>query len=138
MKIYIASKYIEHKEINNVIYRKLIQLGVDVFLPESIDITAVKMSEMLKVSEICYNEIDRCNVILIVCPFGKSVSSEIGYAIANKIKNHKKLILFNPEGLDDVMSKEAMIAPYIDEELKDLKQLIDYIYSLYQSEKLIE
>jgi len=82
MKVYIVSKYIEHKELNDNIYNALSKEGISAFLPKSINIDALNRQEMYAVAEICYDEIERCDVILIVCPFGKSVSSEFGYAIA--------------------------------------------------------
>ena len=86
MKVYIASKYIAHKKINNEIYQALKNNGIDAFLPETINNNATDKENMLLVSEKCFSEIEICDIILAVCPFGKSVSCEIGYAIALKKK----------------------------------------------------
>lgn len=128
MKIYIASKYIKHKEINRTIFNLLKKEGIDAFLPESIDIDASTPDEMYEVSEKCYNEIDKCDVILIVAPCGNSVSSEIGYAISKKrLDGSKRLVLFNPNRRDGIIQVEVMIAPYIDFVAESVYQLIKYL-----------
>ncbi len=127
MKVYIASRYIKHKKINNQIFNELKKESIDVFLPESININAISEEEKYKVSEICYQEIERCDVILLVCPFGKSVSGEAGYAIA--LKRHvgmkKTIVAFNTDFKD-----EAMLYPYVDKEVEDIPQLIKYLKGL--------
>lgn len=131
MKVYIASKYIEHKEINREIYSILKSSGLTAFLPESIDIDAINYDEMLEVSEICYNEIDKCDILLVVAPFGKSVSSEIGYAIGLKRKRKNlKIILLNIGNYDDVLQTEAMIAPYVDMEINCIADLTEKLHGL--------
>lgn len=129
MKVYIASKYLEHKDINQRIYDILIAEKIDAFLPKSINVSAITSNEMVYVANTCYDEIEKSDILLIVTPFGKSVSSEIGYAIALKRKgNHKLLILFNStEQEDSLLKKEAMIMPYIDAEVNDTSELIAYI-----------
>lgn len=129
MKVYIASKYIEHKELNRKIYESLISENIDSFLPESINVDAITENELLFVAECCYNEIEECDIILIVVPFGRSVASEIGYAVASKRHNQpKQLIIFNPESYDGTMLKnEAMIMPYIDVEVNSIIDLINYL-----------
>lgn len=128
MKIYIASKYIEHQKINREIYSALKEANIDVFLPESINIDAITKEEMYTVAEVCFEEIDKCNVILAVAPFGKSVSSEIGYSIAKKrLGENKTIILFKHNESDDVMETEAMIAPYIETVVKNVHELINYL-----------
>ena len=72
MKVYIASTY--KNKINNLIFNELKKESIDVFLPESININAISEEEKYKVSEIRYEEIERCDVILLMCTFGKSVS----------------------------------------------------------------
>lgn len=128
MKIYIASKYIEHKKINRELHNKILDLGIDVFLPESIDVNAITMKEMNYVSEICYEEINKSDVILIVCPFEHSVSSEIGFAISKKRENNKKkLIVLNIGFKHNKWKREAMIAPYIDKEFGEIYELLKYL-----------
>ncbi|WP_346026312.1 hypothetical protein [Beduinella massiliensis] len=87
---------------------------------------------MLEVSQICFDEIDKCNILLVVTPFGKSVSSEIGYAIGlkRKLKKDLKIILLNIGNHDDVLQTEAMIAPYVDTEVNSIADLIDKLYDL--------
>lgn len=128
MKIYIASKYIIHQKINREIFKALKEVNIDVFLPESININAITCEDMLAVAEKCFDEIDKCDVILVVAPFGKSVSSEIGYAIAKKrLGELKKIILFKFDEDDNVMETEAMIAPYIEVIVKNTYELINYL-----------
>ena len=81
---------------------------------------------MKVVSETCYEEIESCDVILVICPFGKSVASEIGYTIAlNRILHcNKKIVVLNPD-----IDLEAMICPYIDKQVKSISELIDYLKS---------
>lgn len=134
MRVYIASKYIEHTVKNCAIYDALRKASIDAFLPESINISAMDMEEMYKVSEVCYDEIERCDVILAVCPFGKSVSSELGYAIALKRKFAQKKIII---GLNVDFEFEAMLFPYIDKAVDDISQLIEYLNNIanYSSAK---
>lgn len=63
MKVYIASKQIEHKELNDNIYNALAKEGINAFLPQSIDIDALTRDEMFTVDEKCYNETERCDII---------------------------------------------------------------------------
>lgn len=127
MRVYIASKYIDHKIKNNIIYNALKYASIDAFLPETINISALSKEEMYIVSEICYKEIERCDVILAVCPFGKSVSSELGYAIALKRNKIQKKIIV---ALNIDFESEAMILPYIDKTVENIPQLIEYINSI--------
>lgn len=128
MKIYIASKYIENRKINRELYSKILSLGIDAFLPESIDVNAVTMKEMYYVSEICFEEINKSDIILIVCPFEHSVSSEIGFAISKKRTNKKiKLLMLNIDYKYSKWKKEAMIAPYIDREFGGVHEFLEYI-----------
>ena len=124
MRVYIASKYIDHKLQNNAIYNALKQASIDAFLPESINISALSKEEKYTVAEICYNEIEQCDVILAVCPFGKSVSSELGYAIALKRYAAQRKIIV---GLNVDFESDAMLIPYIDKAVDDISQLIQYL-----------
>ncbi len=135
MKVYIASKYLEHKDINLKIYNSLLAENIDVFLPKSINVDAVTSEEMHYVAEVCYNEIEKCDIMVIVTPFGKSVSSEIGYNIALKrLQHNRKLILYNPTSLSDKkLEKEAMIIPYIDVEINNIENLVNYIKNIEES-----
>ena len=127
MRVYIASKYIDHKAQNNAIYNALKRASIDAFLPESINISALSKEEMYAVSEICYSEIERCDVILAVCPFGKSVSSELGYAIALKRNNAQRKIIVT---LKMDFPLEAMLFPYVDKTVEDIAELIAYLNSI--------
>lgn len=116
MKIYIASKYIEHKHINKTIYQKLLSNGFDAFLPESINIIGETIDEMRQIAFKCYNEIDSCNIMLVVSPFGDSVSAEIGYVISRKRNlSNINIILFRyTNKCKEHEDKEAMIVPFYD------------------------
>ncbi len=116
MKVYIASKYIEHSDINRKIFKLLTNKGFDVFLPESINIAGKTKDEMKKIAFKCYSAIDSCDIILVISPFGLSVSAEIGYAIYKKVKYaNTSIILFRYSNVgkkkEDV---EAMIVPFYD------------------------
>lgn len=116
MKIYIASKYIEHSEINRKIEQILLDNGFDVFLPESINMDGKTMEEMTQIAYECYTEIDSCDILLVVSPTGRSVSAEIGYAIYRKIKfTNISIIQFRYKDTDRKKEdKESMIIPYYD------------------------
>ncbi len=132
MRVYIASKYIEHKEINQKIHDTLLYENIESFLPKSINVDAITFEQMFYVAEKCYQEIENSDIILIVSPFGKSVSSEVGYAISLKRKKENiKLILLNTNGKKDkLLDKEAMIMPYIDLEISSINELIEYLKSI--------
>ena len=129
MRVYIASKYQEHKDINLQIYELLLSENIEAFLPRSINVDAISLEEMFYVAETCYKEIEKCDIILIVEPFGKSVSSEVGYAISLKRNNKaKKLVLYHYQNQQDTsLKKEAMIMPYIDVEVDSLNDAISWI-----------
>lgn len=126
MRIYIASKYIENQEINRRINKAIINAGFDVFLPETINIDAITIDEMEEVANICFDEIEKSDILLVVCPFGKSVSAEIGYAISMQriLKNNIKIIFFKNDA-----DGEAMIKPYVNYYVNNLKELIDLLKS---------
>ena len=116
MKIYLASKYIKHSQVNKVIADLLLKHGYEVFLPESIDINGITKKQMLKVGTICYQQIDSSDVILVISPYKRSVSAEIGYAIRSKLMYNKiKIVLFRIDNEEsEIEDSEAMIAPFID------------------------
>lgn len=132
MRVYIASPYKRKKDINTKIYNELRKRKINVFLPKEINIDAVaeRPKEQFQVAEICYNEIEQCNIILMVWEFGRSVSSEIGYAI--HIKRSKirdlKLVLWNSGDKDiDDLKGEAMIWPYVDKTVDGVEELVEYL-----------
>ena len=130
MRVYIASKYLAHESINNMIYKGLIDAGIEVFLPKSINIDAVTNEEMRLVGEKCFDGIDKCNIILAVEPFGKSVSSEIGYAICQKRNSiQKKWIILFSNSLNnvEVASDEVMINPFFDAVVCSIPELVSFI-----------
>ena len=45
MRVYIASKYIAHKELNRKIYEELVRAKIPVFLPECINMDAIDLNE---------------------------------------------------------------------------------------------
>ena len=127
MRVYIASKYIAHKELNRKIYEELVRAKIPVFLPECINMDAIDLNRSYIVAEKCFAEIEKCNVILAVCPFGKSVSSELGYAIALRraLKQEKVIIALY---LD--FETEAMLIPYVDKSFEDIQECIEYLKKL--------
>ena len=127
MRVYIASKYIAHKELNRKIYEELVHAEIPAFLPESINMDAIDSEKSLIVAESCFNEIEKCNIILAVCPFGKSVSSELGYAIAlRRVLKQKKIII----ALNLDFEKEAMLIPYVYKDFENIRECIEYLKQL--------
>ncbi|MDR1066790.1 MAG: hypothetical protein LBL35_05095, partial [Clostridiales bacterium] len=62
MKIYIASPYIKQRSVNEYLYRKLTKAGFDVFLPDSLNISAKTDEQQRYVAEACYDEIDDSDI----------------------------------------------------------------------------
>ncbi len=129
MKIYIASPHIRSQTVNKEIYEKLVHEGFEVFLPKDINMDDhTDIAGKMEIATICYNEIDICDTIIIVCPFGVSVACEIGYAIYQKRKfNNKKLILFNNNIADEKLCSETMFIPYVDNQVSTIEELINII-----------
>lgn len=127
MKIYIASRYIKNKEINRKLYDSLCDAGFDAFLPECINIDAITKEEMSTVADICYKEIEKSDIILVVGDYGKSVSSELGYAIALKraLLKNTKIISYNEPN-----DAEAMITPFIEKNFSNIPALVKYLNSM--------
>lgn len=130
MRVYIASKYIEHQEINWEIYEFLRENGIDAFLPISINIDAVTLSEMKQVADVCYEEIMHSDVLVAISPYGRSVSAEIASCITinnlvgRKMLNVKpiKIIAYKKPERD-----EAMILPFFDYIVNSKEELVDII-----------
>ena len=122
-KVYIASS-LRNFELNRKVYEKLLEKNINTFLPETIEngIHHYKPT-LLKVSDICYKEIEECTVVVALCPFGKSVSAELGYAIFQKRHDEMKKIISLNMDYDD----EAMIYPYIDQVFSDVNEMVNYI-----------
>jgi len=131
MKIYIASPYIRQKDVNVVLYKKLSDMGHSVFLPETIDLDAITEDEMKYVAQLCYREIENCDLMVIVHPFGMSVASEVGYAICLKKNGYEKdLVLYTLKGYNkSILHSEAMIMPYIDLETESMDEIIKFVNS---------
>jgi nucleoside 2-deoxyribosyltransferase len=130
LRIYIASPYIAQQEFNKVLYDKLRNTGNEVFLPMNINIDAITEDDKKLVAEICYSEIDKSDIVLIVYPFGISVACEAGYCICQKVNgNRRKIILYN-NIRSDKLYNEAMFIPYIDFETDRIEDLINYIDEL--------
>lgn len=142
MRVYIASQYMKKEELNRKIYDELRDAGMDAFLPISIDIdaTAECPEEQRKVADICYDEIERCDVILAVWDFGRSVSAELGYAICMKtrLQENKKIIIFAAAGSNTIMDSpkmdiirgEVMIWPFVDQQVASIEELMEYLRSI--------
>lgn len=141
MKIYLASKYIVHSEINQKIYNTLTNNGFDTFLPKSINIEGNTPNEQKQIGYKCYNTLNSCDTILVVSPIGPSVSAEIGFAIYKKvIFSNITIIQFRYTNEDkEKEDNEAMITPFYDysidnksyndvnESLNDLLSLLNFI-----------
>jgi len=119
--------------INEKLFSLLNGNGYNVFLPISLNIDATTEDAMQIVATRCYDEIDNCDAMLIVHPYGKSVSAEIGYAISERRHNHsgRKLILFNADksNIDSLIKtqQEVMINPYIDYQTDNFEELLAYL-----------
>ena len=122
-KAYIASS-LKNTKNNQKLFQKLSQSGIDAFLPETIENEShYNLPSMYKISDICYKEIESCNFIIAICPFGKSVSAELGYAIYCKRRGDKKSIITLFMDFED----EAMIFPYVEKNFEDIDELVKYI-----------
>lgn len=122
-KVYIASS-LKNKRLNQEVFLALTQSGIDAFLPETIENAShYNKPSMYAISDICYKEIEKCNFILAICPFGKSVSAELGYAIYSKRSGKNKRIISLFMDFED----EAMLYPYIDKSFEDMHELVRYI-----------
>ena len=92
------------------------------FLPENLHLKeSSEKQDQSKVFHSCYYNLSKCDIVLVVYPFGKSVSAEIGYAIAR----NKVLIEFKPKNISD--DSECMIDPgfhFIVETDEELIQLL--------------
>ena len=131
MRAYIASKYISHKKINEEISCALRKNGIDTFLPQSINVDAVLPEQMRDVSEICFHALEICNIVLVVSPFGQSVSCDLGYAIALKKKGEDKhILIYDCSEKEHRWRNEAMIVPYVEARFDDLNKVIEYCKSL--------
>lgn len=144
MRIYIASKYQKHTIINREITDLLTKNGFEVFLPESINNNGIGIEQMKKVGLICYKEIEKSDVLLVVSPYKRSVSAEIGYAIRKKLfEKQIKIILFRiQDDESEIEDSEAMIVPFLDYFIDDYingdktvayKKLLDYLFRLNNS-----
>lgn len=132
MKIYIASRYLQNKVINQKIYSALVACGFDVFLPIKININAKTHEEKLRVNRICYNELRDSDIVIGVCDFGMSVSAELGYAAALKDLGSSIKLIILYTSLNDIqkVQSEAMIDPSVDcycDGLQDLLQCVTQI-----------
>ena len=123
--IYIASRYIAHNR--NIELRKYLEENqIQVVLPEDMGLTeSPKMEAQKLIFHSCYNQIDRCAALIAVYPFGKSVSAEIGYAIAK----NKTLIALKPDYIKD--HPECMITPGFDFTVSSKEELIILLKKLY-------
>lgn len=135
MKVYIASPYERKATINRQIYEELTRANIEAFLPEKININTSleKTKEQYKVGDICYDEIEKCDIILGVWEFGRSVSAEIGSVILKNRKEKKeiKVVIFDTKDKDiDILKNEVMIWPFVDRKVESISELIDYLTNL--------
>ena len=122
--IYIAACYREH-ERNQKIYERMISEGLPAFLPENMHLVeSDDMVEQSKIFRRCYAALDSCSIVVVIYPFGKSVSAEIGYAFA---KNKIVIELQPPNVIDHT---ECMIDPGFHFVVDSEKELIDLLKKL--------
>lgn len=133
MRVYIASPYLRFADINDDIVGSLRwELGVDVFLPKDINIDAVSALEMKYVADRCYTEIDQREILVFVGPFGLSVATELGYAIALKRKGQRKYIVLYRTTNEDRTTAEAMIMPFLDFVVDSIDDLVALVRDLVE------
>ena len=107
---HIASKYIQNRLVNQRIRDVLCREDIGVFLPESIQVDALTPEENQVVGDQCYEELETCDTVIWVSPYGESVTAEIGFTIALKKKGKPiRIVLFGKQP-----KSEAMTTPYID------------------------
>jgi len=103
--IYLAACYREH-ERNQKLYDSLTAAGFHVFLPENLHLKeSTEKLDQSKVFYSCYYKLSECEIVLVLYPFGRSVSAEIGYAIAK----NKILVELKPKNIN--VDSECMIDP---------------------------
>ena len=125
MKVYIASKYIQNRLINQRIRDVLCHEGIEVFLPEILQIDAMTPEENQMVGDQCYEELETCDTVIWVSPYGESVTAEIGFTIALKKKGKQiRIVLFGKQP-----KSEAMTSPYIDAVVDSQEQRREIDYS---------
>ena len=138
IKVYIAAPY--KKKIGQIVSENLSEKNIDHFLPKSINVDARTPEEQKYVGDTCYTELDQCEIIVCIYPFGLSVAAEVGYAIDQKIRSHmnKTLILLDLEDKsceDFLQSKicgEDMIMPYIDKIVFSIEELMKELVNIIQ------
>lgn len=122
--IYIAACYREH-ERNQKIYERMISEGLPAFLPENMHLVeSDDMVEQSKIFRRCYAALDNCSIVVVIYPFGKSVSAEIGYAFA---KNKIVIELLPKKVIDHT---ECMIDPGFHFVVDSEQKLIDLLKTL--------
>lgn len=123
-RIYIAACYREH-ERNQKIYERMISEGLPAFLPENMHLVeSDDMVEQSKIFRRCYAAVDNCSIVVVIYPFGKSVSAEIGYAFAK----NKIVIELLPQNVID--HTECMIDPGFHFVVDSEQKLIDLLKTL--------
>lgn len=123
-KIYIAACYREH-ERNTKLFEMLQKNGIPAFLPESMHLReSTDKKDQTRIFHSCYYKLSKCDIVLVLCPFGKSVSAEIGYAIAL----NKKIIEYKPKNVK--FDKECMIDPGFNLVVESEAELIQLLKNL--------
>lgn len=128
MRVYIASR-LKNEVTNHNLFQSLSEIGVESFLPEKIGIIPTSSEEKYYVAEICYKQIEECEVIIGVYYYGVSVGAEIGAAIELKRKGFPKTILMLCQNLDDMkkITGEAMVDPYVDGYFISIDDIVKHI-----------
>ncbi len=123
-KIYLAARYSEHKR-NQKLSADLRKAGLNVFLPEDMNLKESTDSVMKKiVFHRCYHELYSSDIVVVVSPFGKSVSAELGFAIAYS----KLMICYHTK--NEKAKSECMIDPGFSYEVQSQDELVRLLKKL--------
>ena len=135
MNAYIAYSYKTHPNIIKKIFWELQNLNINTFFPESIELSAISIDEMIYVDDICCNKIRESDILIAIYPFGLSVSIEIGrfLELKNNDKSKKRtLIIF------DISEKGSIIANKLRSEAMLIPHIDTIVTSIYQLSKIID
>lgn len=121
------------KKMTQKLKQKLDEVGyMDVFFPDSIDISADTLSGMKRISDRCSEQIRKCDMLVAIYPFGISVSVEIGRFLEqqNHIKKKRLVILdttFVESATHKKLRSEVMVMPHIYKVVGSVEELIEEI-----------
>jgi nucleoside 2-deoxyribosyltransferase len=124
MKVYLASSLTRQPHNTQEIHHAVTnELGLSVFLPHSLN-RATSMSDMERIGNECFAEIEKREILIAICPFGLSVAAELGYAIAQKKAGMLKHIILYQTEIQDCTIRDATLAPFIDFRVNSINELL--------------